>query len=154
MSRIETRSRRGSQRGCAASWALRALSATGSSQRDIAEALGVSQSAVSQQSKSARDFSNIHPESLLKAASPILVEVARSKGFSDLAVFGSMARGDARPQSDIDLLVEAPPGSGIKEVVGLRDTFREILGRPVDLITYGGLKAVIDDDIRSEAVLL
>ncbi len=90
----------------------------------------------------------------MKAASPILVDVARSKGFDRLAVFGSVARGHARPDSDIDLLVEAPAGSAIKELVELRDTFREILGRPVDLITYGGLKAVIDDDIRSEAVLL
>jgi len=134
--------------------ALRALSATGSSQREIAAALGVSQSAVSQQLKAARDFADVHPEALLKAASPILVDVARSKGFDRLAVFGSVARGHARPNSDIDLLVEAPAGSAIRELVELRDTFREILGRPVDLITYGGLKAVIDDDIRSEAVLL
>lgn len=134
--------------------ALRALAATGSSQREIATALGVSQSAVSQQLKAARDFADVHPEILLKAASPILADVARSKGFDRLAVFGSVARGHARPDSDIDLLVEAPAGSAIKELVELRDTFREILGRPVDLITYGGLKAVIDDDIRSEAVLL
>ena len=134
--------------------ALRALAATGSSQREIAAALGVSQSAVSQQLRGARDVAEVHPEILLKAASPILADVARSEGFDRLAVFGSVARGDARPDSDIDLLVEAPRGSGIKELLGLRDIFREILGRPVDLITYGGLKAVIDDDIRSEAVLL
>ena len=134
--------------------ALRALAATGSSQREIATALGVSQSAVSQQLTAARDFADVHPEILLKAASPILVDVAQSKGFERLAVFGSVARGHARPDSDIDLLVEAPADSSIKELVELRDTFREILGRPVDLITYGGLKAVIDDDIRSEAVLL
>lgn len=134
--------------------ALRALSATGSSQREIAAALGVSQSAVSQQLKAARYLDDVHPEYLVKAASPILVDVARSEGFDRLAVFGSVARGDARPESDIDLLVEAPLGSGIKELVRLRNTFCEILGRPVDLITYGGLKAVIDDDIRSEAGLL
>ena len=134
--------------------ALRALSATGSSPREIAAALGVSQSAVSQQLKAARDFADVHPEVLLKAASPILGDVARSKGFERLAVFGSVARGHARRDSAIALLVEAPAGSAIKELVELRDTFREILGRPVDLITYGGLKAVIDDDIRSEAVLL
>lgn len=134
--------------------ALRALRATGSSQREIAAALGVSQSAVSQQLKAARDFADVHPEALLKAAAPVLVDVARSNGFDRLAVFGSVARGHARPDSDIDLLVEPPPGSAIKELVGLRDIFREILARPVDLITYGGLKAVIDDDIRSEARLL
>ena len=133
---------------------MRALAATGSTQREIAEALGVSQSAVSQQLKAARDVANAHPKMLLEAASPILVDVARSRGFDRLAVFGSVARGHARHDSDIDLLVEAPSGSAIKELVGLRDTFREILGRPVDLITYGGLKPAIDDDIRSEAVLL
>lgn len=134
--------------------ALCALSATGSSQREIAAALGVSQSAVSQQLKAARDIADVDPESLLKAAAPILVEVARSKGFYRLAAFGSVARGYSRPDSDIDLLVEAPAGSGIKELVVLREIFQEILGRPVDLISYGGLKAVIHDDIRSEAVLL
>ena len=36
----------------------------------------------------------------------------------------------------------------------LREIFEEILGRPVDLVTYGGLKPTIDDDIRAEAVLL
>jgi predicted nucleotidyltransferase len=134
--------------------ALRALSATGSSQREIAAALGVSQSAVSQQLKAGRDLSTVHPEVLLRAASPILVDVAQTRGFDRLAVFGSVARGHARPDSDIDLLVEAPPDSAIKELVGLRDIFSEILGRPVDLITYAALKPVIDDDIRAEAVLL
>ena len=134
--------------------ALRALIATGSSQREIAAALGVSQSAVSQQLKAGRDLSSVHPEVLLRAAAPIMVDVVRSKGFDRLAVFGSVARGQVREDSDIDLLVEAPPGSAVKDLVDLRDTLREILGRSVDLITYGGLKAVINDDIRSEAVLL
>ncbi len=48
-----------------------------SSQREIAAALGVSQSAVSQQLKAARDLSDVHPEVLLRAASLILVDVAR-----------------------------------------------------------------------------
>lgn len=134
--------------------ALRALVATGSSQREIAEALGVSQPAVSQQLKAARAVTEVHPETLLAAAAPILVDVARSKGFDRMAVFGSVARGEARADSDIDLLVEPPAGAGIKQVVGLRGIFEEILGRPVDLVTYGGLKPTIDDDIRTEAVLL
>ncbi len=134
--------------------ALRALSATGSSQREIATDLGVSQSAVSQQLRAGRDLTSVLPEILLKAASPILVNAARSRGFDRLAMFASVARGQARGDSDIDLLVEAPPGSAIKELLGPRGTFREVLGRPVDLATHGGLKPVIDDDIRAEAVLL
>ena len=134
--------------------ALRALVATGSSQREIAHALGVSQPAVSQQLKAARIITEVHPETLIAGAAPILVDVARSKGFDRLAVFGSVARHEARADSDVDLLVEPPAGAGIKELVALREVFEEILGRPVDLVTYGGLKPTIDADIRAEAVLL
>ena len=109
---------------------------------------------MSQQLKAARDLSDVHPDVLLRTASPILVDVSQTKGFDRLAVFGWVAHGHARPDSDIDLPVDATAGSAITELVGLRDTFREILGRPVDLITYGGLEAVVDDDLRSEAVLL
>ena len=134
--------------------ALRALVATGSSQREIASALGVSQPAVSQQLKASRDLAAVHPETLLKAAAPLLVDVAGSKLFSRLAAFGSVARGTARADSDIAPLGDPPEGSGIKELVSLREIFQQILGRPVDLVTYGGLKPGIDDDIRAEAVML
>lgn len=134
--------------------ALRAMTATGSSQRDIAAALGISQPAVSQQLKASRDLLGVHPETLVAAAAPVLVAVARARGFERLAVFGSVARRQARLDSDIDLLVDAPRGAAIKDLLNLRDIFQEILGRPIDLITYGGLKAGIDDDIRREAVLL
>lgn len=134
--------------------ALRALLATGFSQREIAANLGISQPAVSQQLKTARDLADVHPETLVRAAAPVLVEVARSQGFERLAVFGSVARRTARDDSDIDLLADPPPGAAIKELLALRGTFEQILGRPVDLVTYGGLKPGLDDDVRREAVLL
>lgn len=134
--------------------ALRAMVAAGSSQREIASALGVSQPAVSQQLKAAQSVATVHPETLLEAAAPILVDVARTQGFDRLAVFGSVARRQARPDSDIDLLVEPPADVGIKDVLALRDAFQAILGRPVDLVTYAGLREDLDDDIRREAVLL
>ena len=134
--------------------ALRALLATGSSQREVAATLGISQPAVSQQLKTSRELAQVHPERLLSAAAPVLVDVARAQGFERLAVFGSVARREARADSDIDLLVEAPPRAAIKGLLALRDTFEQILGRPVDLITYGALKPGLDDDIRREAVLL
>jgi predicted nucleotidyltransferase len=134
--------------------ALRALLATGSSQRGVAAKLGISQPAVSQQLKASRNLAKVHPEDLLRAASSVLVEVARTQGFERLAVFGSVARGLARDDSDIDLLIDAPAGAAVKELLALRGTFEQILGRPVDLVTYGGLKPGLDDDIRREAVLL
>ena len=134
--------------------ALRGLLAAGSSQREVAAELGISQPAVSQQLKASRDLTKVHPENLVRAAAPVLVDVARSQGFEHLAVFGSVARGEARDDSDIDLLVDAPPGTAIKELLALRGTFEQILGRPIDLVTYGALKPGLDDDIRREAVVL
>ncbi|MGQ0626003.1 MAG: nucleotidyltransferase domain-containing protein [Sporichthyaceae bacterium] len=133
---------------------LRAMAATGMSQRQIAAALGVSQPAVSQQLKAAPDLAQVHPETLIEAASPILKEVAESRGFRDLAVFGSVARRSARKDSDIDLLIRVPRGTAISGMVELQDTFARILGRPIDLVSYGGLKSRIDDDVLREAVLL
>src|SRR5688572_370371 len=83
--------------------ALRAMVAAGMSQRQIAVALGVSQPAVSQQLKFASEFDAVHPAELLEAATPILKALAADGGYRRLAVFGSVARGAAQPESDIDL---------------------------------------------------
>jgi uncharacterized protein len=136
------------------SLSLRAMVATGMSQRQIADALGVSQPAVSQQLKSVSQLDAVHPQVLLDAAGPVLKALAADLGFTRLAVFGSVARGTARPDSDIDLIVESPPGTSSFEFLRFKQLLEEVLGREVDLIDYGGLKPKIDDDIRREAVLL
>ena len=133
---------------------LRAMVVSGLSQRQIAEALGVSQPAVSQQLKSASKLDAVHPQVLLEAARPVLRLFAEDHGFARLAVFGSVARGTARPDSDIDLVVESPPGTSSFEFVQFKQAMEQVLGREIDLIDYGGLKPGVDDDIRREAVLL
>ena len=134
--------------------ALRAMVATGMRQRQIAEALGISQPAVSQQLHSAEALADVHPETLIAAAGPLLARVAEERGFTRLAVFGSVARHRAREDSDIDLLVQPPPDTSITDLLAMRHTFEQILGRPVDLVTYGGLRPGRDDDILREAVAL
>lgn len=123
-------------------------------QRQIAEALGITQPAVSQQLKFARDLSDVHPETLLEAAAPILKTLAEGGGYRQLAVFGSVARRDARSDSDIDLIVEAPEGTSTFGFIGFKQLIERVLGREIDLIDYGGLKSRLDDDIRREAILL
>lgn len=122
--------------------------------RRIAEALGASQPAVSQQLGSTPALSELHPEVLLEAAGPVLAALASEHGFSRLAVFGSVGRRDARQDSDIDFVVEAPPGASTVDFLRFRKLIERVLDRPVDLIDYGGLKPRIDDDIRRDAVLL
>lgn len=134
--------------------ALRAMTETGMSQREIAAALGVSQPAVSQQLKAAQDLARVHPEALIEAAAPVLRGLAEESGYARLAVFGSVARGEARHESDIDLLVEAPEGTSSFGFIRFKQLIERVLGRHVDLVDYGGLKPGLDDDIRREAVLL
>jgi len=134
--------------------ALRAMVAVEMSQRQIAQALGITQPAVSQQLKFAPELDDVHPEVLLEAAAPILKAVAAEHGYTRLAVFGSVARHEAREDSDIDLIVEAPEGTSSFGFIRFRQLVERILGRNIDLIDYGGLKPRLDDDIRREAVLL
>ena len=134
--------------------ALRAMGAAGMSQRQIAEAVGITQPAVSQQLRHAPELDGIHPEVLLEAAAPVLRSMAAERGYGRLAVFGSLARGEARPGSDIDLIVEAPAGTSSFEFVRFQQLVEQVLGRRIDLVSYGGLKPGLDDDIRREAVLL
>ena len=69
-------------------------------------------------------------------------------------MFGSIARQQARKDSDIDLLVETPDGTSSFEFIRFKQLIEHVLGREVDLLSYGGLKAKFDDHIRREAMLL
>ena len=134
--------------------ALRAMAATGLSQRQIAEELGISQPAVSQQLKAGADLAAVGPSDLLDAAAPVLKALAAERGYSRLAVFGSVARGVARSDSDIDLLVAAPPGTSSLSFLRFKQLIEQVLGRVIDLVDYGGLKQGLDDDIVRDAVML
>ncbi len=100
-------------------------------QREIAGALGISQPAVSQQLRYSPNLDNVHPEVLLEAAAPVLKALAGEHGYTRLAVFGSTARGQARQDSDIDLLVESPPGASSFEFLWFKHAIWRL--RPYDL---------------------
>ncbi len=75
-----------------------------------------------------------------------------------LAIFGSVARGEYKPDSDIDILVSLrPPGE--RPVIGLKwfelaETLSRILERPVDLVTEDGLSPYIRPYVEREMVVL
>jgi predicted nucleotidyltransferase len=69
-------------------------------------------------------------------------------------VFGSVARGEADAQSDVDFLVEMEPGRSLFDLGGLQVELERLLGRPVDVVTERGLKARIRDRVLREAVPL
>jgi predicted nucleotidyltransferase len=82
----------------------------------------------------------------------ILAVVRRHHGRS-VAVFGSVARGEDRPGSDIDLLVELEPRSSLLDVARISDDLTELLERRVDVVSRGALTDR-DDHIRREALPL
>jgi hypothetical protein len=78
--------------------------------------------------------------------------VMRRRGVVHAAVFGSIARGDAGPSSDIDFLVEFEEGRSLLDLSGLVVDLREALGRDVDVATPNSLYPKLRDAILRELV--
>lgn len=77
--------------------------------------------------------------------------VARANRADGVRVFGSRARGDARPDSDLDLLVAPGPGMSLFDVAGLQIELEELLGIEVDIVCEGGIHPLLQDKILAEA---
>ena len=75
----------------------------------------------------------------------------RRHGVSHLAVFGSLARGEERPDSDVDILVEFSIPVGLFEFVRVQRYLGQLLGRNVDLATPDALRKEMRDSILGEA---
>jgi predicted nucleotidyltransferase len=81
-----------------------------------------------------------------------VLRIAGSYGARRVRVFGSVARGEADAQSDVDFLVELDPGRSLLDLGGLQFELEALLGRPVDVVTERGLKARIRERVLREAV--
>lgn len=132
------------------------------SQRDLARAAGVPQSTVANVESNRQQPSVAMLERLLTAAGfrldPRLVNTVRPgdllerhrDGVARLLarypisrawVFGSVARGDDLPGSDLDVLIEPAPDASFTDYVGLEDDLAELLSCPVDVVTTGELES-------------
>ena len=76
----------------------------------------------------------------------------RALGVESLSIFGSVARDEAGPDSDVDVLVEVKRGVGLFRYVDIQERLAEILGRPVDLATPNALRPWMREQVLSEAV--
>ena len=91
---------------------------------------------------------------LLKAQRPAILQLAAQHGASNVRVFGSIARGEAGPESDVDLLVDLEPGRSLLDLGGLLLDLRDLLHVPVDVGTVPMLKERIRERVLAEAVPL
>ena len=83
-----------------------------------------------------------------------ILSLAERYGLCDVRVFGSMARGDANENSDVDLLVTAPEGTSGLALGGLLMDVSQLLGRKVDVVTERALRPSLRGRILQEAVRL
>jgi len=84
-----------------------------------------------------------------------VAEICRRHRIKELSVFGSAARGELRPDSDVDVLVEFEPGAvyGLS-YFGLEQDLAEAFGRPVDLATKKWLKPAVRAEILNQLRVL
>lgn len=84
-----------------------------------------------------------------------LAEVCERYGLAELSVFGSVARGDAGPGSDVDLLFALAPDARLGfALFNLEDELVEIFGRPVDLLPKDSVHRLLRDEVLAEAKVL
>jgi uncharacterized protein len=83
-----------------------------------------------------------------------LIELARRHGAHNPRLFGSIARGDDRPDSDVDILVELEPGRTLLDLVAVRREAGELLGREVDVATAQTLSAEVLEAAARDSVPL
>jgi len=94
----------------------------------------------------------MHP--LLESHRDELIALARRRGVTAIRVFGSMSRGDADEDSDVDLLVTLSPGTSALALGGLLMDAKELLGRRVDVVTEASLHPALRERILADAVAL
>jgi predicted nucleotidyltransferase len=80
-----------------------------------------------------------------------ILEIARRNGATSVRVFGSRARGDFRPDSDLDLLIDAAPGTSLFDLARMKDALTALVGVEVDIVTVGGLRARVKEEVLREA---
>ncbi len=91
-------------------------------------------------------------EALLQQKRQEVRRIAGEYGASRVRVFGSVARGEADPGSDVDCLVKLQSGRSLLDLGGLQFELEALLGPPVNVMTERGLKTRIRERVLREAI--
>lgn len=91
---------------------------------------------------------------LLQEKREEILHLAAKHGASNVRIFGSVVRGEDKPDSDVDFLVELEAKRSLLDRVALIQDLEDLLGRKVDVATVKGLRDIWRDRILKEAVPL
>ncbi len=93
-------------------------------------------------------------DELLKEKRADILRIAAQHGARNVRLFGSVARGEARPDSDIDVLVEFEPGRTLLDRIGMIQDLEDLLGCKVDVVTEAAVSPYLRERVLKEAVAL
>ncbi|MCX5682627.1 MAG: nucleotidyltransferase family protein [Planctomycetota bacterium] len=93
-------------------------------------------------------------QKLLQEKRREILSIAARHGAGNVRVFGSVARGEAGPESDLDILVDLEPGRSLLDHAALLLDLEAALGCKVDVVTERGLRARVRENVLREAVAL
>ena len=95
-----------------------------------------------------------HEIQLSEETKKIIISILVKHGIKKILVFGSYARNEATPKSDIDLIVEFPEGTSLLDHVGIEIELSEVLNIKIDLLSRDGISPYIKDQILKEAIVI
>jgi predicted nucleotidyltransferase len=96
-------------------------------------------------------MARMRPSQVLASRREDVLALARERGATNVRVFGSVARGEDSLSSDIDLLVDFPPGTTLLTVIGLELALRELVDVDVDLGPADALRPEMRERVLGEA---
>lgn len=83
---------------------------------------------------------------------PIIVEILKKNNIKKAGIFGSYARGEAKIDSDIDILIELDKKKDLYDLIGIELELKKKLKKNIDLLTYKSIHPLLKDEILNEEV--
>ncbi|MBZ5728186.1 MAG: nucleotidyltransferase domain-containing protein [Acidobacteriia bacterium] len=99
-------------------------------------------------------MATIATDQTLRTQRAEILRIALLHGIGNIRVFGSFARGESVPDSDLDLLVDLEAGRSLLDIIGAKQDLEDLLERRVDIVTERSLSPYVREGILKEAVCL